>query len=205
MRFRMILAAALAAAPAAALAAEGAVTVYGGYRAGGGFTDDATGRSIDVKNSGTFAASIDLPIDASRQVQVFVSHQKSKFDAGGPPGSPVAALTGQSMSVTHFHLGGTNFFDGRIGHGPYVVGGLGATLFDPGVNGYSSEWRPSISVGVGYQWPLGERLALRVEARGYVVLVNSSGGLFCSGGCVVTIRGDSFTQADAQVGLSLRF
>lgn len=204
MRPKLILAAALAVAPVAA-AAEGAVTVYGGYRSGGGFADATTGQSIDLKDSGTVAASVDIPIDPSRQVQVFVSHQSSRFEAGVAPGSSVPGLSGQSVSVTHFHLGGTNFFDGQIGRGPYVVGGLGATLFSPGTSGYSSEWRPSISIGIGYQWPLGDRLALRVEARGYVVLVNSEGGLFCSGGCVITVKGDTFTQGEAQVGLSLRF
>ena len=86
-----------------------------------------------------------------------------------------------------------------------MVGGLGATLFSPGTNGFSSEWRPSMNVGLGYQWPLGGRLALRAEARWYVTLVNSQGGLFCSGGCVIRVSGDTFTQGDAQLGLSLEF
>ncbi|RPH64648.1 MAG: hypothetical protein EHM83_07860 [Burkholderiales bacterium] len=201
---KLLLVAALAAAPVV-VAAEGAVTVYGGYRGGGGFVDATTGRSIDLRESASVAASVDFPIDASREVQIFVAHQRSEFEAGVPPGSPAAGLNGQSVSVTYFHLGGTNFFDGQIGRGPYVVGGLGATLFSPGTSGYSSEWRPSMSIGIGYQWTLGERLALRFEARGYVTLVNSEGGLFCSGGCVITVEGDTFTQGEAQIGLSLRF
>ncbi|MFO1301138.1 MAG: hypothetical protein U1F17_12300 [Burkholderiaceae bacterium] len=52
---------------------------------------------------------------------------------------------------------------------------------------------------------LGERVALRVEVRGYVTLVDSQGGLFCSGGCVVSIRGDTFTQGEALIGLSVSF
>lgn len=205
MRLSMSLAAALVAAPAAAIAADDALTVYGGYRGGGSFTDVGTHQPIDVKRAGSVAASVDFAIDASRQVQLLFAHQKSKFEVGAAPGTPASGLNGQSMSVTYFHLGGTNFFDGPIGRGPYVVGGLGATLFSPGTNGFSSAWRPSMNVGFGYQWPLGERLALRVEARWYVTLVNSEGGLFCSGGCVLRIRGDTFTQGDAQIGLSLGF
>jgi len=205
MRTSSILALALAVAPAAAIAAGGGVTLYGGYRGGGGFSDATTGQSIDVKGSGTVAGSIDFPLDASRQVQFYISHQNSEFEAVSLPGTPVSGLNGQSMSVTYFHLGGTVFATGQVGHGPYAVGGLGATLFNPGGSGYSSEWRPSMNIGFGYHWPVSRNVALRFEARGYLTLVNSEGGLFCSGGCIVTIKGDSFAQGDAQIGLSLRF
>jgi len=48
-------------------------------------------------------------------------------------------------------------------------------------------------------------VALRLEARGYATLVNSSGGLFCSGGCTLQIEGDTLTQGEVQLGLSFRF
>ena len=102
-------------------------------------------------------------------------------------------------------FGGINFFDGPIGQGPYVVGGLGATLFQPGSSGTRDELRPSLNLGIGYQRTLGEHLALRVEARGYVTLVKSSGGLFCSGGCLLKIKADAVTQGEVQLGLSYRF
>jgi hypothetical protein len=205
MRSMTILAAAIAMSPLAALAADNAITLYGGYRSTGGFTDVDTGQSIDVKATGSIAASFDFAVDASRQVQFFVSHQGSKFEVDALPGSAAATLNGRSISVTYLHIGGTNFFDGPIGRGPYVVGGFGATQFSPRVSGYSSEWRPSMSLGLGYQLPLAANLALRFEARAYLTLVNSEGGLFCSGGCLVTIRGDTFTQAEALIGLSLAF
>jgi hypothetical protein len=65
--------------------------------------------------------------------------------------------------------------------------------------------RPSLNLGVGYQLPLAQQLALRFEARGYVTVVNSSAGLFCSGGCVFKIKGDAVTQGEAQLGLSYCF
>jgi hypothetical protein len=110
-----------------------------------------------------------------------------------------------AMKVIYFHLGGTNFFGGPIGKGPYVVGGLGATLFQPGSSGYGDEVRPSLNLGIGYQATLGEHVAVRVETRGYFTLVNSSGGLFCSGGCVFKIKAATVTQAEVQLGLSYRF
>jgi hypothetical protein len=41
--------------------------------------------------------------------------------------------------------------------------------------------------------------------RGYGTLVNSSGGVFCSGGCVVSISGDSIGQGEVMLGLTTRF
>ena len=48
-------------------------------------------------------------------------------------------------------------------------------------------------------------VALRSELRGYWTLINSSGQLFCSGGCVVSIRGDAFVQFEGLLGLSYSF
>ena len=62
-----------------------------------------------------------------------------------------------------------------------------------------------MNVGLGYQWMLSKQVALRTELRGYLTLVNSSGGFFCSGGCAVSIRGDTMTQVEGLLGLSFGF
>lgn len=142
-----------------------------------------------------------MPYDASRQYQVFFSHQRTDLLLDGAQFGGGDSL---AMDVTYLRLGGTTFFDGVIGTGAYLVGGLGATLLNP-AEGYSSEVYPSINVGFGYQWLLGNTLALRVEARGYATLINSSGGLFCSGGCTGYIAADAITQGELMLGLSGRF
>jgi hypothetical protein len=48
-------------------------------------------------------------------------------------------------------------------------------------------------------------VALRFEARGYATLINSSGGMFCSGGCTISIKGETVTQGDVQLGVSFRY
>jgi hypothetical protein len=48
-------------------------------------------------------------------------------------------------------------------------------------------------------------VALRTELRGYVSVINSSGEFFCSGGCVVSIRGQTVVQAEGMLGLSIGF
>ena len=191
----------LMALPAIAAAKDYALTAYAGYRGGGSFTDVDTEQSLKLNAGGAFSLALDMPLDDSRQFQIFLSHQRTDLLLDGTSSAGGDKL---AMDITYLHIGGTNFFEGGIGKGPYVVGGIGATLFDP-AQGYSSELYPSMNVGIGYQWPLSDTLAVRVEARGYATLVNSSGGLFCSGGCVVSIKGDAVTQGELMLGLSGRF
>jgi len=86
-----------------------------------------------------------------------------------------------------------------------VAGGLGATWLSPRQDGWQSELRPSMSLALGWEQAISPTVTLRAEVRGYATLIQSSGGFFCSGGCVVVIRGDSMFQADALIGLSARF
>jgi opacity protein-like surface antigen len=187
---------------------ESAITVYGAYRDGGSFIDASTDQKLRLDGSSAWAISYDKGLDGSRQLQFYISYQSTDLGLEQSVTAPPATGTTRAplpMKVVYFHFGGTNFFDGQIGQGPYLVGGLGATLFKPELAGYSDELRPSLNLGIGYQVALGERVALRVETRGYVTLVNSSGGLFCSGGCLFTIKGDAVTQGEVQLGLSYRF
>jgi hypothetical protein len=195
--------AALLAAGALALAlpcaAQNALTVYGGYRGGGSFQAVTSPYdSLDLKSSAAGSMSFDWAIDPARQVQVFASYQSTDIEAS-------ASTPQVPLKVSYLHLGGTNFFEGQIGRGPYVVGGLGVTRLAPGLSGLSAEYRPSLNLGLGYQLPISGALSLRLELRGYFTLINSDSSLFCSGGCVVSIKGDGLTQAEALVGLSLGF
>jgi hypothetical protein len=183
-----------------AIAKDDAVTLYGGYRDGGTFSEVDTGQRLGLDGSGAASLALDFGLDSARQIQVFLSHQRTELALeNASPGSPALP-----MNVTYLHFGGTNYFVDKIGVGPYVVGGIGLTFFDP-AQGYSSELRPSGNLGIGYQMPLGGTFALRFEARGYATLFNSSGGLFCSGGCIISIQGDLITQGEVMLGLSARF
>jgi hypothetical protein len=198
---RSTTAAALVLASSAALA-QGAVTLYGGVRSGGDFTDqNANDASVNRKSGAAAAFSYDWVLDDGRQAQVFYSFQRSAL-----PGSVANQPGDIAVNVSYLHIGGRVFFDGtQSTSGSYLVGGLGITHFAPSLDGLSSEVRPSMNVGLGHQWLLARQLALRTELRGYLTLVNSSGGFFCSGGCVVKIRGDTLLQVEGLLGLSYAF
>jgi hypothetical protein len=189
---------------------DSSFTLYAGYRDGGSFEDVTSGSSLPIEASGVFAVSFEFkphPRDGT-QLQIYFSRQNSDVDTRNatPPTPPGTSLPAKfPLTVTYLHIGGVGFLDRKIGEGVYIVGGLGATLFEPDLPGFANELRPSVSLGIGYQLPLGEIVALRFEARGYATLVNSDSALFCSGGCVISIKGNTVTQGDLQLGLSFRF
>lgn len=193
----------LAALPAAA---QNAITLYGGWRGGGAFDQSTaaggTTTATDLASSGTLAFSVERALDPARNWQVFASTQRTTMPLV-PAGS--GGVTELALNVTYLHFGGSNFLEGRAGQGGYVAGGLGATWMSPRESGWQSELRPSLSVALGWEHALSPTIALRAEVRGYATLVHSGGGFFCSGGCTVVIRGDSFVQVDALIGLSARF
>jgi hypothetical protein len=192
-------AALLALTTALPAAAQNAITFYGGYRGGGSFEQDTSPfASISLKSSASGSIALDFGLDAMRQVQVFASYQSTDLEA-------TATTPAVPMTVSYLHLGGTNFFEGAVGRGAYVVGGLGVTRLSPGLSGLSDEYRPSLNLGLGYQWPITGALSLRAELRGYFTLINSNSALFCSGGCVVQIKGDGLTQVEGLLGLNLAF
>ncbi|MFO1219951.1 MAG: hypothetical protein U1E89_16410 [Burkholderiaceae bacterium] len=197
----VMIALALAAAP---VSAQRAITAYGGMRTGSGF--QAAGSSTtDLELASRAAASIalELPYDGSRQLQWFASHQRTRLALGAAAaaGSPSEL----PLQLTYLHVGGVNWFDGPIGQGPYVSGGLGLTHLSPRLPGTISRTRASMSIALGWQWAAASQLALRAELRGYATLLRSDGAFFCSGGCTVSIRGDTLTQAEAMLGLTLGF
>ena len=183
-------------------AVENGMTLYGGYRVGGGLTDTATGAGVSVKDASSYALAVDIGTEPQKQVQIFYSRQKTELTSSGF--SP--AVNKLPLTLEYIHIGGTYFFE-KTSRGGYVVGGIGATVAKPDFAGLSSETKASINLGFGFMLPLGERLGLRFEARGYATLLNNDGGFFCGSntGCVVSISGTALYQGEALVGLTGRF
>jgi hypothetical protein len=184
--------------------AQNAVTLYGGARTGSGFEQATTPPTdADMKSTGAVSVGIDWPYDGRRPLQLLLSHQRTRLllaptTTGGSPNE-------LPLNVSYVHLGGLNYFGDQPFQGPYVAGGLGITYLSPNLQGTSSRVRASMNVGVGYEFPLGQSLALRTELRGYFTLIDSQGSFFCSGGCTVQIKGDLMTQVEGMVGLTVRF
>ena len=149
--------------------AESSVTAYGGYVFGGSVTDSTTGQTVDVLDAPSYALALDFGLDPRSQVQVFFNHQQTHIQAPSfLSGSPQIGL-----GISYLQLGGTYFIDG-IGHGVYVMGGVGVTYMSPSVSDLSSETRLSLNAGIGYMIPLGKHFGIRFEARGYATLLTTT-------------------------------
>jgi hypothetical protein len=199
-----LLCAAAVAWPSAA-AAQNAVTLYGGLRSGSGFEQSQPpNNAVDMHNTAAASVGIEWPYDAGRPFQLLLSYQRTKLDLGTP--ATAGAPTELPLQVAYVHFGGLNYFEGTVGgRGPYVAGGIGATFLNPDFTGTSARVRPSMNVGLGYQWPLSPSMSLRTELRAYLTAINSSGSFFCSGGCVVQVQSTLMTQFEAMVGLTFGF
>lgn len=187
--------------------AETELAPFAGFRMGGSFdirnsTDDSTGR---VAFSDTASQGLILNMDLAepgKQVELYIGRQEttaSTDDALLAPGT-------SSVDVVIYQLQfGGLYFPGGQTTGGFVSGVAGVTRLDPEPGGLDSHHRASISLGGGYKFPLGEHLRLRLDLRGIYTVLDSSGAVFCSGGCTARFESNGYLQVEAGAGLVLRF
>ncbi len=204
----IVLAAALPAAPGvhaqsgAPSKPENDVTIYGGERFGGSLTDATTGSTVSMQNGSSFAVAVDIGLDRGTQLQFFYSRQNTGVSSNSFAGQ----ANDVGLELNNYHLGGTAFIDG-VGHGVYVMGGLGATTAKSDVRGRDAQTFFSGNLGVGYMVPLGQHVGLRFEARGYGILLSNSTAVFCgdNAGCTAAIKGNALLEGEVLAGISARF
>jgi hypothetical protein len=170
------------------------ITLYGGYQFGGSFTDATTGQSIDLREGGSYAVSLDIPLDDSSEFQVFYGHQSTEF-------TPWPYAVSPDLRIDYLHIGGT-YFPEEAARGVYVVGGIGVTRMTPDAAGLDPATRLSMNIGVGYLLPLTASLGLRFEARGLATMLGNNVRVFCSGGCVAELTGSGVVQGELLLGFS---
>ena len=173
-------------------------TLYAGYQFGGSFTDETSGNNVDLREGGSYAVSLDIPLDAYSEFQVFYGHQATEFTPWPYP------TTSAKLRIDYLHIGGT-YFPEELGRGAYVVGGLGATRMTPDAAGFDPATKLSLNIGVGYLLPFSKNFGVRFEARGLATMLGSDTTVFCSGGCIVHLTGSGVLQGEFLVGLSARF
>ena len=181
---------------------ENGVTVYGGYRYGGSVTDSTTNSTIDLADGSSVAMSIDFGLDSNRQIEIFISRQHTALTSG--------AFSSQAnnigLTLYNYQIGGTNYID-ELGRGLYVMGAIGGTTAKPDQSGLNSETFFSGNLGIGWMVPLAKNIGLRFEARGYAILLNNNGAIFCGGarGCTVAINGNALFEGELLAGIVFRF
>lgn len=178
------------------------VVPQAGYRFGGSLEDADTGAGRDLQDAAAFGLALELRYgDEDRWLQLWYSRQATEV---------VSSEARFDVDVDYIHVGGTAPIDDTGKVQSYVSGGIGATRFAPSGDGLVSNTKFSGSLGLGVMVPFSERLALRVEARGYLTLVDTDTSFFCrtdngDGRCAIVASGSSLFQAELVAGIAFAF
>jgi opacity protein-like surface antigen len=157
------------------------------------------GDDIDVDGGAAFSLALDLDIfkDPNQRIGLYLSHHQATIDSD-------AGLVDDEMGVTHLHFTGMNYYPrGNWEH--FVLAGIGATFFDPDDSTLDSDTRFSMQVGGGTAYRLTDNLLLRIDARWIPAFFNESSSGICSGGCVIAVKSETYSQIQVNAGITFRF
>jgi hypothetical protein len=176
------------------------ITLFGGYAVGGEFEGELF--DSELESSSTYGLIIDIPVASDLQLEIFASQQGTDLvvEGFGPGGlGPLA-----EVDVQYLHIGILQHFD----HGnvePYYVFSAGLTQLNP--TGYETESRPSVGFGGGTKLFLSRDALLGFRFGGRILATYfDDPEVFCnSGGCLGEVSGTFMVQAQAEIGLVIRF
>ena len=199
---------AVSALPCAAQAAgpRFEVTPFAGYRMGGSFerpeTASSPARDVDLEDGSSWGVDLGLYRDPSSFYELLYSSQSTSMDSSDP------TLSRVDVQTDYYHFGGTLLFADEEWMVPYLSLTAGATRFS--ADDYDSETKFSVSLGGGLRLPFSDHVAATLGVRGYLTFINSDTNFLCvsggeESGCLVRSSGTTYFQAEAQLGLTLRF
>ena len=186
------------AGPGSVAAQTFEVAPFAGLRFGGSFTDPVTGDSEDLDASLSYGVTLGVTLaEVPGQLQLLYSHQDTSLSVAG--GGPAANL---DVNVDVIQIGMLEEFGGTKLR-PFLMGTLGATLFSS--PDYDADVNFSFGMGGGVRYQATDWLALRIDLRGYGTITESSGAVFCSGGCVAVYSGSMIWQGELTGSFAIDF
>ncbi len=169
-----------------------------GHRFGGSLEDQDTYRSRDFEAGSNWGVILGHTASATTRYELLYSYQDSGLSDRTDPDNAF------DLEVHYLHLGGTvDISQQRFT--PFVSGGMGMTYMSPDRFDLENETLFSLSLGGGLKWYPSNSLGLRLEVRGYGTLTESSGSLFCDGGCDLQVNGSLLPQFETNLGLIFKF
>lgn len=195
----------IAASPAGAEENRYELTPFGGLRTGGTFNIEDSDASYKLDDSGSFGLLFNVRQSPDTQWEVLYSRQQT--DALLRDSSSTASSVDTTLHV--FQIGGTYQGAGEKLR-PYVAMTLGGTHIRTSASEARSDTFFSGSLGLGVNMLPTNRIGVRLEARAYGTLTQSSTDLFCSTGpdnnvCAIRIDGTVLSQVELFAGLVFRF
>lgn len=179
------------------------LAAHAGYRVGGQLEDSVSGIDNDLDEGASLALALELRYGKGddRYLQLWYSRQGSSVDDG---------LVNRDVDIEYLHFGGTVPIGDHEKAQGFLALGLGATRYSPTGVDATDLTRFSGSLGLGVSMPVSEHLAFRLEARGYLTLVDSDTSIFCrsdngTGFCRIVASGSPMVQAELLAGFAFRF
>ena len=214
--------AAASTAPAAAQIPTSSfeITPLAGYLWGGGFQTPANGGfpagKISIQPSFAWGGELGYTPNGNTWFELTYLHQSSDadFEPNGGNGCSVASCTA-SFSTNYIHAGARWEF-GQRNIKPFIGGGLGVTIFDPGTTstgidlGSNTDFSISGELGVIYmvgKKAADQRFGLRATFRGWWTFVPSGQYAAWCGyyGCYAVEESATVAQGELTGGLVIRF
>jgi hypothetical protein len=186
---------ALNAAPSA-FARGVEINALGGYRFGGGFVENATGRHRSLDHGPSFG--LVLNVDTSYEGQIEASWDRQVSNVAGPA---------FDVNVDAYQLGGLYLWGESEKVRPFLLGTVGAVRYSPQVAGVDGVTRFGFALGLGAKLLVSPRFGFRVEGRTLATVFGTDGNLFCTlpGVCLLRASGQVLWQGEVRAGLVLRF
>ena len=202
-RFRLsfLAFAALLALPAVAAAQKVQLTPFVGYRMFGSY-EGYYGGDYDVKDAMSYGGVLGFAPNPWTGIEFLYSHQGTDLEYRPLNG----AMETYQLSVDQWALNGYRTL-GQAGSRvqPFVGAGAGLTSFYSD-EALDSEQRFTLNFDLGLKaWAPSERVAFRLDARGYMTFVgDGGGGGGCgTGGCYMATTGSIFFQGELTAGVTI--
>lgn len=198
------------AAPAEAQGRGITITPTAGWQWGGtlDYYDpySGTGGDVHINAAQTYGGTISVPVRPGYSGEISYWYQGSEVVAR-PERAPRYKLF--DLGTHYIQLSGIR----DLGYEerqvvPYLVGGLGTVILDPGSSPYGdfgSRWQFALHAGGGVRVEMSEKVSLRLQGRLLMPTRWVSGGAwFGTGGSGLGLTTSVVPQGDAYLGLSFK-
>jgi hypothetical protein len=177
------------------------LTPFGGYRFGWGVSDVGGAPVIDDDGGGSFGmiANIALsPRPDDFKFEALFSREQARVTIQPTFFSPpLRAIT----TVDHMMIGVIQELDPSAQRA-FISALAGVTRYAAAGD---TEFRFTIGLGAGGKFFATRHVGLRLDARGYMTIIELAGTGICSGGCVFGFRANPVFQADVTAGFIVAF
>lgn len=185
------------------LTAMGGYQYWGAYKYSSYYNGANYGGKLALGDGPCYGGILGFEVRDNVFAELVYNHQDSRL-VDKPSHGYENTLT--NVGVNYFQLNGTHTVSVNDKVEPYATLGLGAVLFDPTENKYSSLWKFSMNFGAGIKYFISDKVGLRLGAGFWAPIQGAgigvgvgTGGAYAGASTYTTI-----IQMNVAAGLILR-